>query len=76
MKDELNFPYNGGGDAYLLQSVSIHFNHTVVVQKQQFRRLFGIYGHTGPDSTSALGCVILTVVSTIQSACGTPPQKA
>ena len=30
MKDELNCSYNGGGDAYLLQSVAIHFNHTVV----------------------------------------------
>ena len=29
MKDELNYPHNGGGDAYLLQSVAIHFNHTV-----------------------------------------------
>ena len=30
MKDELNCSYNGGGDSYLLQSVSIHFNHTVM----------------------------------------------
>ena len=30
MKDELNCSPNGGGDAYLLQSVAIHFNHTVV----------------------------------------------
>ena len=29
MKDELNFSYNGGGGAYLLQSVAIHFNYTV-----------------------------------------------
>ena len=29
MKDELNCSYIGGGDAYLLQSVAIHFNHTV-----------------------------------------------
>ena len=29
LKDELNCSYNGGGDAYLLQSVAIHFNHTV-----------------------------------------------
>ena len=29
MKDELNFSYNGGGDAYLLQSVAINFNLTV-----------------------------------------------
>ena len=33
MKDELNFSYNGGGDAYLLQSVAIHFNHTVAEKK-------------------------------------------
>ena len=31
MKDEINFSYNGGGDAYPLQSVAIHFNHTVSV---------------------------------------------
>ena len=30
MKDELNCSYNGGGDAYLLQSVAIHFSHTVL----------------------------------------------
>ena len=29
MKDELNCSYNGGGDAYILQNVAIHFNHTV-----------------------------------------------
>ena len=29
MKDELNFSYNGGGYAYLLQSVAIHFNITL-----------------------------------------------
>ena len=29
MKDELKLSHNGGGDAYLLQSVVIHFNHTV-----------------------------------------------
>ena len=29
MKEDLNWSYNGGGDAYLLQSVAIHFNHTV-----------------------------------------------
>ena len=34
MKDELNFSYNGGGDAYLLQSVAIHFNHTVAENKK------------------------------------------
>ena len=26
MKDELNCSYDGGGVAYLLQSVAIHFN--------------------------------------------------
>ena len=29
MKYEINFSYNGGGVAYLLQSVAIHFIHTV-----------------------------------------------
>ena len=29
MKDDINCSYNDGGDAYLLQSVAIHFNHTV-----------------------------------------------
>ena len=29
MKYELNFLNNDGGDAYLLQSVAIHFNQTV-----------------------------------------------
>ena len=29
MKDEINCSYNGGGGAYPLQSVAIHFNHTV-----------------------------------------------
>ena len=29
MKNELNLSYNGGGDAYLLRSVAVHFNHTV-----------------------------------------------
>ena len=29
LKDELNCSYNGGGDAYILQSVAIHFKHTV-----------------------------------------------
>ena len=38
MKDELNFAYNGGGVAYLLQSVAIHFNLTVS---------FNIGSHTG-----------------------------
>ena len=33
MKDELNFSYNGGGDAYILQSVAIHFKHTVAKKK-------------------------------------------
>ena len=33
MKDELNCSYIGEGDAYLLQSVAIHFNHTVGVTK-------------------------------------------
>ena len=32
MKDELNCSDNGGGDAYLLKSVAIHFNHTVRLQ--------------------------------------------
>ena len=31
MKYEINCFYNGGGDAYLLQSAAIHFNHTVPV---------------------------------------------
>ena len=35
MKDELNFFYDGGGVAYLLKSVAIHFNLTV--------RSFSIY---------------------------------
>ena len=30
MKNELNSSHNGGGDAYLLQSVAIHFKHTVL----------------------------------------------
>ena len=30
MKDELNCSYNGGGLEYLLQSVAIHFNITVI----------------------------------------------
>ena len=34
MKDEINFSYNGGGDAYLLQSVVIHFNRTVHIEKK------------------------------------------
>ena len=29
VKDELNCSHVGGGYAYLLQSVAIHFNHTV-----------------------------------------------
>ena len=29
MKDKLNFFYNGGGVAYLLQSIAIHFILTV-----------------------------------------------
>ena len=29
MKDEINLPYNGGGVAYLLQRVAIHFKLTV-----------------------------------------------
>ena len=29
MKDELNCSHNDRGVAYLLQSVAIHFNHTV-----------------------------------------------
>ena len=33
MKYELNCSYNGGGDAYLLQSVAIHFNHKVLEQR-------------------------------------------
>ena len=33
MKDELNFSYNGGEDAYLLQSLAINFNHTVADKK-------------------------------------------
>ena len=32
MKDELNCYYNGGVDAYLLQSVAMHFNHTVYTE--------------------------------------------
>ena len=34
MKDELNCSYNGRGDAYLLQSVAIHFNHTVYLWRR------------------------------------------
>ena len=42
MKDELNCSYNGGGDAYLLQSVAIHFNHTVQIEFfVRFPRRFG-----------------------------------
>ena len=29
MKDDVNFPHNGGGVVYLLQSVAIHLNLTV-----------------------------------------------
>ena len=32
MKDELNYSYNGGGVAYLLQSVAIHFNLIVDIR--------------------------------------------
>ena len=31
MKDELNFSHNAVVNAYLLQSVAIHFNHTVYI---------------------------------------------
>ena len=34
MKDDLNCSHNGGGDAYLLQSIAIHFNHTVKKKNQ------------------------------------------
>ena len=30
MKDEINFSHNGGGVVYLLQSVAINFNLTVI----------------------------------------------
>ena len=30
MKDDINCHYNGGGDTYLLQSLAIHFNLTVI----------------------------------------------
>ena len=32
LKDELNWSHNGGEGAYQLQSVTIHFNHTVEEQ--------------------------------------------
>ena len=34
MKDELHLSCNGKGDAYILQSEAIHFNHTVVLEFQ------------------------------------------
>ena len=36
MKDKLNCFYNSGGDAYLLESVAIHFNHTGYVTSTIF----------------------------------------
>ena len=33
-ENKLNLSYNGGGDAYVLQSVAIHFNHTVGIISQ------------------------------------------
>ena len=40
MKDELNFSHNDGGDAYLLQSVAIHFNHTVESKSKKPRNVY------------------------------------
>ena len=37
MKDEPNCSYDDGGDAYLLQSVAINFNHTVVVKLHSYK---------------------------------------
>ena len=34
MKDEINFSHNGGVVVYLLQSVAIHFNLTVLTKTE------------------------------------------
>ena len=41
MKDELNCSYIGGGVAYLMQSVAIHFNLTVVRKTRRFKTVGG-----------------------------------
>ena len=43
MKDELNCSHNGGGVADLLQSVAIHFIHTVCVEI--YVRIYNITRH-------------------------------
>ena len=51
MKDEINCSYIGGGYTYILQSVAIHFNHTVSSGRWNLSSLFIImvkpYIHTG-----------------------------
>ena len=37
MEDGLNCLHNGGVDAYLLQSVAIHFNHIVYSTKTEMK---------------------------------------
>ena len=37
MKDEPNCSYDDGRDAYILQSVAINFNHTVVVKLHSYK---------------------------------------
>ena len=39
MKYQINCSYNGGGDAYILQRVDIHFNHTVCFRLLQIINL-------------------------------------
>ena len=53
MKDELNCYYNGGVDAYLLQSVAMHFNHTVYIEN--FPIIFSF-------RTSVIFCIPMTLV--------------
>ena len=44
MKDELNCSNNGGGVAYLVQSVAIHFNLIVYTKKNCKTFLYTIKG--------------------------------
>ena len=50
MKDETNCYYIGGGDVYLLQSVAIHFNHTVLQKMAKNYRVLTSYVMSTPKN--------------------------
>ena len=58
MKDELNCPHNGGGDAYLLQSGAIHFNHTVVISIPKLQKLASNEIHPNRNPSRLTECTL------------------